>query len=351
MVASLAVGLDTAKGLAVAYNVPLIGVHHMQAHALTPRLVSALRQAKEEKEGDHHPTPKPEFPFLTLLVSGGHTLLLRSAAMTSHTILAESIDIALGDMIDKASRSLVPAGILDAAKKLDGTVVYGAVLEDFCFPPAAATADYHYHPPGTNPRKTEDQRKLEKWGGDWKLGVPLASTPGAAFVGLDGTTESAKAFSFTGLGSAVERALGRNPDMTEEERRALGREVLVVAFEHLATRIAPALSQNPDIKTLVVSGGVASNKFLRHLLKRHIIHAGFPEVQLVAPPLKYCTDNAAMIAWAALEMFAEGYETDLSVMPIRRWSMDDNDPVEIEWEREEGKGGILGARGWTRKGT
>jgi len=100
----------------------------------------------------------------------------------------------------------------------------------------------------------------------------------------------------------------------------------------------------------VVSGGVASNKFLRHLLKQHIIHAGFPEVELVAPPLKYCTDNAAMIAWAALEMYAEGYETDLSVMPIRRWSMDDNDPVEIEGEREEGKGGVLGARGWTRGG-
>ncbi|KAF8542871.1 Gcp-like domain-containing protein, partial [Trichophaea hybrida] len=312
MVASLAVGLDTAKGLAVAWNRPLVGVNHMLAHALTPRLVSALDSG----------SPSVEFPFLTLLVSGGHTLLVHSLGLTSHQVLAGSIDIAIGDMVDKVARSLVPAELME---KQGETVAYGRVLEEFCFP--RGEPDWAYHPPGSNERKVETAEKADAFGGDWNVAVPLSRHP------------IANAFSFSGLGSAVQRVIDMKPLMTVTERQALGREAMMVAFEHVSSRIIAALKTGSRVKDLVVSGGVASNKFLRHLLRRYLDAEGFTEVRLVAPPMMYCTDQAAMIAWAAAEMWRGGWCTELDVMPVRKWSLDD----------KVVRGGVLGVSGWVRR--
>src|SRR6266516_179706 len=99
---SLATGIDMAKGLAVGWQIPIIGVNHMAAHSLTPRLVSAMeREGSIEKED-------PTFPFLSLLVSGGHTMIVHSKEVNKHEILASTSDIAIGEMIDKAARLILP---------------------------------------------------------------------------------------------------------------------------------------------------------------------------------------------------------------------------------------------------
>ena len=103
MRASLITGIDTAKGLAVAWQVPILGVNHMQAHALTPRLVSAIEAKSAGIEA-----AAPAFPYLTLLVSGGHTMLVHSRDLCNHQIYAYTVDIAIGDMLDKCARISYP---------------------------------------------------------------------------------------------------------------------------------------------------------------------------------------------------------------------------------------------------
>ena len=148
MRSSLTTGLDTAKGLAVAWQIPLVGVNHMQAHALTPRLVSALSARS--------PNAAPAFPFLSLLVSGGHTLLVHSRELTDHEILATATDIAIGDCIDKIARLVLRPGVL----KEGGDIMYGRLLERFAFP--NGSADFNYTAPTT--RAEEIARKSTRWG-------------------------------------------------------------------------------------------------------------------------------------------------------------------------------------------
>lgn len=318
MASSLAVGLDTAKGLAVAWNRPLVAVNHMLAHALTPRMVAAL-------EGG----VGPAFPFLTVLVSGGHTLLVESQGVARHRVLAGSVDIAVGDMVDKVAREVVPAEVWEGR---GAAVAYGGVLEEYVFPRGAE--DWEYSPPNTAERRAETARKTDEFG-EWKLSVPLVRSPNPA------------GFSFCGLGSGVQRVLEGKPGMGEAERRALGREAMMVAFEHVVNRVVRALKgAEGAVGTVVVSGGVASNAFLRHVFRRCLDQAGFAGVELVVPPKGFCTDNAAMVAWAGVEMFREGWRSGLEVMPIRKWSLDDDVPVEGE-ERGKG-GGVLGVLGWVR---
>ncbi|KAK8200894.1 Mitochondrial tRNAs modification protein [Zalaria obscura] len=330
MRSNLSVGLDTAKGLAVAWQVPLLGVHHMQAHALTPRLISALHH-------ENNAALKPEFPFLTILASGGHTMLIDSAGLTEHKILAQTEDIALGDCLDKAARAILPKSLV--------LPPYGRALERFAFPNGAA--DYNYTPPVN--REGELQRRRTAWG--WGLGPPMAESKG-------GRSSRRMAFSFSGLLSSIERfikfevepsgAITKNlraeGQLGEDERRVMAKEVMRVAFEHLASRVALHLSsltraQAADVKTVVISGGVAANAFLRHVMRRVLDVRGYEHIELSFPPIELCTDNAAMIAWAGMEMWDAGWRSDLSIQPIKSWSMD---PSATD-------GGILGPDGWIRR--
>jgi N6-L-threonylcarbamoyladenine synthase len=232
----LTTGLDTAKGLATAFQIPLLAVNHMQAHALTPRLVSAL-------QGKHGETTVPEFPFMSLLVSGGHTMLVHSKSLNDHKILASTIDIAIGDFLDKAARDVVPEAVLSEG----GDIMFGRLLEKFVFP--HGVSDHNYVAPTT--RRPEVSR----------LAPPMHQ---------EGRRASMK-FSFAGLGTAVRNQV-QSPtgDISLCDRISIGRDAMRVAFEHLASRVIMALeslntSVGPlePISTLVVSGGVASNKFLR----------------------------------------------------------------------------------------
>ena len=150
MRASLITGIDTAKGLAVAWQVPLLGVNHMQAHALTPRLVSAIEAKSAGIEA-----AAPAFPYLTLLVSGGHTMLVHSRDLCNHQIYADTVDIAIGDMLDKCARDILPEHVLDSA----GGVSYGPVLEKFAFPEGSP----HYPEPSSMEEPESNTSATPSW--------------------------------------------------------------------------------------------------------------------------------------------------------------------------------------------
>ena len=356
MMANLGIGLAMAKGLSVAWQVPLVAVHHMQAHALTPRLVSAINQPwpSEATEGgttkestllpqaaaparNALDTPlQPAFPFLSLLVSGGHTQLLLSRSITSHSILAESHNAAIGDMLDKCARAILPPSLLDQAQD----IMYGAQLEAFAFP---GTQDqttttpydygYWYTPPA---RRADEIRPYVSPTHGWSLTPPLSERRDMTF-------------DFSGLSGQVRALTQKNPAMGYPERRELARQAMRLAFEHLASRVLFALDSISSSTakeegattptTLVVAGGVASNRFLRHVLRAVLDARGHKGLAVSCPPAALCTDNAAMIGWAGAEMYEAGWRSSLRVRPIRKWSMDGE-------EGGDGGGGIMGVDGW-----
>ncbi|KAJ5317347.1 hypothetical protein N7508_001855 [Penicillium antarcticum] len=334
MRSNLSVGLDTGKALSVAWQVPMVGVHHMQAHLLTPRLVSCMENANEIETSTEiqrtapiptsTPAMAPEFPFLSILVSGGHTILVHSTGLTEHKIIAISEDIAIGEALDKSARDILPAELLQESK----STMYGKTLEKFVFP--NGQADFSdYRAPET--RGQELPTRQNKWG--WYITTPFANT-------------RTLQFSFSSVSSMVGKIIQKKKDseMSAEERVDLGRETMRVAFEHLASRTVIALemlrprgtSDRDQVKTLVVSGGVAANRFLMGVLRSFLDVRGFQDIQVVAPPVQLCTDNAAMIGWAGIEMFEAGWRSDLSGRPVRKWSLDP--------QAEDG--GILGPAGW-----
>ncbi|KAI1618314.1 glycoprotease family-domain-containing protein [Exophiala viscosa] len=319
MLQNLSSGLNTAKGLATAWQIPLVGVHHMQAHALTPRLA----YAREGDARESTQTSKPDFPFLTLLVSGGHTMLLHSKGLVEHEILASTNDVAIGDELDKCGRSILPQAIQQGTSD----TAYGKYLSAYAFQNAEDFSGWKV--PASRPE--EILRPLNEYG--WNLSTPMAKNRDLSF-------------SFAGLGSQVSRIMtdhsvrNNGAPMGKKERVQLARAVLGTAFEHLGSRIIIALEklrgEGVEISTLVVSGGVAANDFLRYYLRQMLDVRSFGHVQLVFPPVELCTDNAAMIAWAGMEMFEAQYTTDLGCFPVRKWSMDSHST----------DGGILGLDGW-----
>jgi N6-L-threonylcarbamoyladenine synthase len=332
MRASLITGVDTAKGLAVGWQVPFLGVNHMQAHALTPQLISALEHSSETS--GNYADANPPFPFLSLLVSGGNTMLVHSKGLCDHQILARTVDIAIGDMIDKCARDILPIEVLESSPD----VSYGPVLERYAFPNVNTVEDYGYMAP-IRIRDTTRQKNLDGLAEpalSWKLPLPLSSGSRGSDLFLD------KKFSFSGLGSSAKRAASKNPSMEDWERRLLAREIMRMAFEHLASRVLLALQGNSigDISALVVSGGVASNQYLKHITRSILDKNDFENLPLMFPPLQFCTDNAAMIAWTGIEMWEAGYRTNLDAMAMRDWSIDPGSTEPV---------GILQAPGWRRE--
>jgi len=263
MTGCLGVGSSAAKTLAAALNKPLVGVHHMQAHALTPILTSA-------------PDP-PKFPFLTLLVSGGHTLLLLATSVTKFCVLATTPDESIGRVFDKISRLLA----LPWSAKGPGSA-----LEEFV---AASPVD--------------------------ETLAPL----------MPRTMPGVLAFSFSGLHSAVERfvtARGGAEALDIENRRALANAFQKAAVDQLEEKVAHALrwcrERGFGVEHLVVSGGVASNLYLRSRLR-----ASQSSVSLMFPPPELCTDNAVMIAWASMHRFAAGNTDDYGILIRPKWSIED----------------------------
>ncbi|KAL6868380.1 glycoprotease family protein [Trichoderma novae-zelandiae] len=395
---NLSVGLNVAKGLAVAWGVPFVGVHHMQAHALTPRLVDALESSSPSPSSSSSPqassstpSPSPSFPFLSLLVSGGHTQLILSTSLTSHAILASTADIAIGNLLDQTARVILPPALLASSPD----VMYGRLLEAFAFPAAtgtgtgasaaAAAADYEaFFRPARS--RADEIRDVES-GFGWAVPVPfkgsrkLVYSFSSIYTHVHNIVAAANARANNNVNNDISNGVDDLDDRIPlEERRALARHTLRAAFQHLASRLVLALQDSPSlrppsspspssespsfpspespssaasespssssaaaaaaassspIKTLVVAGGVASNRFLMHVLRTTLAARGFPDMRIVAPPVELCTDNAAMVAWAGMEMYEAGWRSELSVRSIAKWPLD-----------PDVGGGILGAGGW-----
>lgn len=343
----------------------------MQAHALTPRLVAALQNAPQERSQDaalSAPVPgtrisvDPPFPFLSVLASGGHTLLIHSASLTDHSVLASTGDIAVGELLDKISRVVLPASVLQTAK----TTMYGALLEKFAFsdesmvagkdagtPQIASQGPHRYCLEDGSaaeyqakfatryayivPRNEEEalRQNTTKWG--WCLNQPLVRASG-------GIKNKTMEMSFSGLMTNVERIVRYKRDittgkstrverlpeeLTEEERRDVAREAMRAAFEHVASRVILGLEQvsasspgSANVQTVVMSGGVAANAYLRYILASMLVAHGYPDVRIVFPPPSLCTDNAAMIAWAGMEMYQAGHKDARTIRAIRKWPLD-----------------------------
>jgi len=245
LIGGVMVGLVTGKALAHAAGKPLVAVNHLEGHALSPRLTD----------------PDLAFPYLLLLVSGGHCQLLLVEGAGAYRRLATTIDDAAGEAFDKT------------AKLLGLGFPGGPAVEE-----AAKSGD---------PRA-----------------VPLPRP-------LVGSGEPH--FSFAGLKSDVARKVGK---FAPEDLAASFQQAVV---DCLVDRTRIALAKAPEATALVVAGGVAANTAVRGALTMLAAEHG---LRFVAPPLWLCTDNAAMIAWAGVERFALGL-TDPLDMPARpRWPLD-----------------------------
>jgi N6-L-threonylcarbamoyladenine synthase len=247
LIGGVMVGLVTGKALAMAANKPLIAVNHLEGHALSPRLAD----------------PALQFPYLLLLVSGGHCQLLLVEGVGRYRRLATTIDDAAGEAFDKT------------AKLLGLGFPGGPAVE------RAARA------------------------GDPKA-VPLPRP-------LLGSAEPH--FSFAGLKSAVLRARDAGRYRAEDIAATFQQAVI----DCLIDRTRRALDGCDDVTTLVVAGGVASNTGIRGALERLAAQRGLP---FVAPPSWLCTDNAAMIAWAGAERLGLGLTDGLDIPARARWPLD-----------------------------
>ena len=247
LIGGVMVGLVTAKALALAAGKPLVAVNHLEGHALSPRLAD----------------PDLDFPYLLLLVSGGHCQLLLVEGVGEYRRLATTIDDAAGEAFDKT------------AKLLGLGFPGGPAVE------AAAT--------------TGDPTAVP-------LPRPLVGTPDPHF-------------SFAGLKSAVLRARDSGAHRPEDIAASFQQAVV----DCLVDRTARALDKADGATALVVAGGVAANRAIRAALEALAAEHGLP---FVAPPQWLCTDNAAMIAWAGAERFAAGLVDPLDTPARARWPLD-----------------------------
>lgn len=257
LIGGLLVGANYAKGLALAGGVAFVAVNHLEAHALTPRLPGLTAGGAP-------------FPYLLLLLSGGHTQAVAVEALGRYRRLGTTLDDAAGEAFDKV------------AKLLGLGWPGGPALERL-----AAAGD-----PGR-----------------FTLPRPMLGRPGCDF-------------SFSGLKTAVAQkvaALGGGALSPRDaaDLAAAFQEAVVLA---IADRARHAAAMMPGAALLVAAGGVAANQALRAALAREAEAAG---MALAVPPPRLCGDNAVMVAWAAIERRRAGAALGPEVLPRPRWPLDD----------------------------
>ena len=254
LIGGLIVGTMMAKGLAWAAGKAFLAVNHLEGHALAARLTDQL-----------------DFPYLLLLVSGGHCQLLVCRGVGRYTRLGTTLDDAAGEAFDKAAKLIglgYPGGpAIERAAR-------GGDISQFALP------------------------------------RPLKGRPGCDF-------------SFSGLKTAVSRIVAERGCLDARERADLSAAVEAAICDALADRTANAVAwfrrHCPEGTALVAAGGVAANHRLRRSLLDLAENTG---LRFVAPPPALCTDNAAMIAWAGLERLRLGLIDGLGDAPRPRWPLD-----------------------------
>ena len=259
LIGGVIVGVMTAKGIAAARGLPFVAVNHLEGHALTARL-----------------TDDVAFPYLLLLVSGGHCQLLIVEGVGRYVRLGTTIDDAIGEAFDKTAKML---GL-----------------------------GYPGGPPVEQAARDGDPRRFA-------LPRPMKGRPGCDF-------------SFSGLKTAVRQTIealppGRDGGPTASDVADLAAAFQQAVGESTADRTRHAIAafrdRHPTGDTLVVAGGVAANTHLRGVLQDLAAAEG---LRFLAPPQRLCTDNGAMIAWAGVERLRLGMADRLDFAPRPRWPLD-----------------------------
>ncbi|WP_233118467.1 tRNA (adenosine(37)-N6)-threonylcarbamoyltransferase complex transferase subunit TsaD [Aggregatibacter actinomycetemcomitans] len=253
LVGALLVGATVARALAYAWNVPAIGIHHMEGHLLAPML-------------EENP---PHFPFVALLVSGGHTQLVRVDGVGRYELLGESIDDAAGEAFDKTAKLLgldYPGGAALARLALNGTPNL------FAFP------------------------------------RPMTDRPG-----LD--------FSFSGLktfaANTLHQVLQEEGNLSKQSKADIAHAFQEAVVDTLAIKCKRALKQT-GLKRLVIAGGVSANTQLRQTLAELMQQLGG---EVFYPQPQFCTDNGAMIAYTGFLRLKQGQQQGLAIEVRPRWAM------------------------------
>jgi tRNA N6-adenosine threonylcarbamoyltransferase len=256
LIGGVMAALMTAKGLALGAGKPLIAVNHLEGHALSPRLSEPLA-----------------FPYLLLLVSGGHTQLLIAEGVGRYLRLGSTMDDAAGEAFDKT------------AKVMGLGFPGGPALE-----------------------KTAREGNPDRF----ELPTPLGNRPGYDF-------------SFAGLKTAARQIWDGMTSPTPADKADLAASMQRQIARSLAGRSSNAMKYfietypDTDDFAFVIAGGVAANRTVRQALQETASSLGF---RLIAPPMKWCTDNAAMIALAGAEHLRRGETDDLSAPARARWPLD-----------------------------
>ncbi|TCR67211.1 tRNA (adenosine(37)-N6)-threonylcarbamoyltransferase complex transferase subunit TsaD [Bosea sp. BK604] len=258
LVGGVMVGLTTAKAIALVTGRPFIAINHLEAHALTARLTDDLA-----------------FPYLLLLVSGGHTQLLAVRGVGDYLKLGGTIDDAVGEAFDKIAKMLgLP------------------------------------YPGGPSVEREAAKGDSERF----EFPRPMAGRSNADF-------------SLSGLKTAVRLVAERIAPLSDRDVADLCASFQAAIVDVLVDRTRAGLracrAQGITPSTLVVAGGVAANQSIRRGLTRLATEAGLP---MVAPPLDLCGDNGAMIAWAGLERLRLGMIDDMSAVARPRWPLDELRP-------------------------
>ncbi len=249
LIGGLIVGSGFGKGVSVAAGLPFVAVNHLEAHALTARLTDGLA-----------------FPYLLLLVSGGHCQCVAVHGVGQYRRLGGTIDDAVGEAFDKVGKLL--------GQPWPG----GPHVERLAA--------------GGDPKRFPFPR-------------PLLRRPGCDF-------------SFSGLKTAVAQVVAKHP--SEHDAADVAASFQAAVAEVMADRATHALAAMPEARALVVAGGVAANGAVRAALTEVAAAHGLP---WVAPPLRLCGDNAVMVAWAGIERLRLGLSDPLGTAPRPRWPLDE----------------------------
>jgi N6-L-threonylcarbamoyladenine synthase len=258
LIGGLIVGCQFGKGIAIAQGLPFVAINHLEAHALTVRLPGLVDGGAP-------------FPYLLLLLSGGHSQCIAVTGVGQHRRLGGTVDDAVGEAFDKVAKLLEldwPGG--PALEK----IATGGDASTFAFP-----------------------------------------RPMLGRVGCD--------MSFSGLKTAVAQTVARVGQLAPGQRADVAASFQQAVVDVLADRAGHAMDMMrglfSDARLLVVAGGVASNAAVRSGLAAAARSKGF---QLVAPPVRLCSDNAVMVAWAGVERLRLGWSDGLDVNARPRWPLD-----------------------------
>ncbi len=254
LIGGVMVGLTMGKGLALASGKPFIAVNHLEAHALTARLTDGL-----------------DFPYLLLLVSGGHTQLIGVLDVGEYRRLGTTVDDAIGEAFDKVAKMLGLA-----------------------------------YPGGPQVEKAAEGGDAQRF----EFPRPMLRRPNADF-------------SLSGLKTAVRLEVERHNTLRAGDIRDLCASFQAAVVDVVVDRVRMGLrlfrEKSGPPRALVVAGGVAANGAIRGALTRFSAESG---LRLVLPPPKLCTDNGAMIAWAGLERLRLGLTSGMDFAPRPRWPLD-----------------------------